>query len=176
MRRTSALCTRVLAIGAIVVSLGAVEARADHVFTLSGVTFADGGTATGTFTSNDALNALVTYDITTSGGGATFDFHYTPGTTISTPTSLPNILVLETSSLSHLIEITFLPPLTVAGAPIEKGDNISFEQDPTGAHRLVTAGSVVAAVPEPSSLLMAGAAALAGLGALVWRRQARRQA
>jgi hypothetical protein len=155
---------------ALTLALGTVEARADHVFTLSGVTFDDGGNATGSFTTNDALNTLVTYDITTSGGGATFDFHYTPGTTTSF-SSLPNILVLETSSLSHLIEITFSPPLTVAGAPIALGDNISFEQDASGAHRLVSAGSVVGAVPEPSSLVLAGTAALAGLGLLARRRR-----
>ena len=47
------------------------EARADHIFTLSGVTFDDGTSATGTFTTNDALNSLVNFDITTTNGAIT---------------------------------------------------------------------------------------------------------
>ena len=166
MRRMAGSGTRLLASTALVLALGAVEARADHVFTLSGVTFDDGGTATGTFTTNDALNSLVSYDITTS-GGTLAGFEYTPGTTISF-SSLPTILVLETSSLDHLIELTFTG-LTVAGAPIKIGEFDSFEQVPGGAHRQALAGSVVGAtaVPEPTSFvtLGTGVAGLAVAGA-----------
>ena len=48
-----------LAAAALTLALGAVEARADIVFTLSGVTFDDGGTASGTFTTDDALSSLL---------------------------------------------------------------------------------------------------------------------
>jgi hypothetical protein len=152
-----------------------VEARANQVFTLSGVNFSDGAHATGSFTTNDALNSLVTFDITTTSGSLA-GFHYTPGTSVSTPTSLPNILVLETASLSWILEITFSPPLGLMGAPIKIGQFDSFEQDPNSVHRQITAGAVVSAVPEPSSLLTGGVAALAGLGMWARRRQARRQA
>jgi hypothetical protein len=162
--------THLLAVAALALTLGTVEARANHIFTLSDVTFDDGGTASGTFTTNDTLNSLVDYDITTSGGTLT-GFEYTPGTTISF-SSLPSILVLETSSLDHLIQLTFTG-LTEAGAPITIGQFDSFEQDPTGAHRQVIAGSVVGAtVPEPPSLLLSGmAAGMAGLG--LWARRCR---
>ncbi len=163
---------RLVAAAALVMALGAVEARADHVFTLSGVTFDDGGTASGTFSTNNALNGLVSYDITTSGGTLS-GFEYTPATSSSSSTSLPTILVFETASLDHLIQLTFTG-LTVAGSPILIGQFDSFEQDPTSAHRQVLAGSVVgaAAVPEPSSLALAGTAALAGLGLWARRRRA----
>ena len=154
--------TSLLMATALVLSLGVVDARADHVFTLSGVAFDDGGTATGTFTTDNSLTNLVSYDITTS-GGTLAGFDYTPATTVSF-SSVPFILVLETTSLDHLIQLTFTD-LTVAGSPITIGQFDSFEQDPSGAHRQVTTGSVLgASVPEPSSLALAGTAALAGLG------------
>jgi hypothetical protein len=113
---------------------------------------------------------LVNYDITTSGGTLT-GFDYTPGTTTSF-SSLPSILVVETASLDHLIQLTFTG-LSVAGAPITIGQFDSFEQDPTGAHRQVVAGSVVGtAVPEPSSFALAATAVLAGLGLWTRRRRA----
>jgi hypothetical protein len=162
---------RVLATVALAVALGAVEARADHVFTLSGVTFDDGGTATGTFTTNAALNSLVSFDITTS-PGTNIGFEYTPATADSSSTSLPFILVLNTPpALDNILELTFTN-LTVAGAAITLGTNDSFEQT-LSARRVVVSGQVVGAVPEPSSLLLGGVAGLAGLGMWVRRRRAR---
>ena len=171
MGRMAGPGARLLAAAALALALGAVEVRADHIFTLSDVTFNDGGRATGMFTTNDALTSLVSYDILTS-GGTLAGFDYTPGTTTSF-SSLPAILVLETASLDHLIQLTFTG-LTVAGAPITIGQFDSFEQVPGGTHRQVVAGSVVVgtAVPEPSSLVLAGTAALAGLGLWARRRRA----
>ena len=119
---------RLVAAAALVLALGAVEARADHVFTLSGVTFDDGGTATGTFTTNDALTSLVSFDITTS-PGTNIGFEYTPATAGSSSTSLPFILVLDTPpALDNIIELTFTG-LTAAGAPITIGQR-QFRTDP----------------------------------------------
>jgi PEP-CTERM motif len=162
---------RLVAAAVLVLALGAVEARADHVFSLSGVTFDDGGTATGTFTTNDALNSLVSFDITTS-PGTNIGFEYTPATADSSSTSLPFILVLNTPpALDNILELTFTN-LTAAGAPITIGTNDSFEQT-LSARRVVVSGQVVGAgaVPEPSSLVMGGVAALAGLG--IWARRRR---
>jgi hypothetical protein len=172
MGRMAGSGARLLAAAALALALGAVEARADHIFTLSGVTFDDGTQATGMFTTNDALTGLVSFDITTV-DGSILGFHYTPATAGSSSSSLPSIIVLEPSDLSHIIQLTFTG-LTVAGAPIKIGQFDSFEQDASGVHRQVTAGSVVgsSAVPEPSSLAMAGTAALTVLGLWTRRRRA----
>ena len=153
---------RLVAAAAFVLALGAVEARANHVFTLSGVTFSDGGTATGTLTTNDALNSLVSFDILTS-PGINIGFEYTPATASSSSTALPSILVLNTPpALNNILELTFTN-LSAAGAPITIGTNDSFEQT-LNARRVVVSGQVVAAaVPEPSSLVMGGIATLAAL-------------
>jgi hypothetical protein len=133
------------------------------VYTFSGVTFDDGGTLTGTFTTNDPITTLLDFDITTS-PGVGIGFHYTPATADSSSTALPFILVLNTPpALDHILEVTFNGGLTALGAPITIGINDSFEQGTGGARRVITAGeaSVAAtAVPEPSTL------ALTSLGVL----------
>jgi PEP-CTERM motif len=173
MGRMAGTGARLLTAAALALALGAVEARANHIFTLSDVTFDDGTLATGMFTTNNALTSLVTFDITTT-NGAIAGFEYTPGTAGSSSTSLPGIIVLEPSSLDHIIQLTFDGNLTLTGAPILIGQFDSFEQDSAGTHRAVVGGSVVAAgaVPEPSSLALAGTAVLAGLG--LWARRRRR--
>ncbi|MDG3002596.1 hypothetical protein [Paludisphaera mucosa] len=173
MGRMGALSGRLAVAVALTVALGAAEARADHIFTLSGVTFDDGTTATGTFTTNDALTSLVDYDITTVNGAIT-GFNYTPLTAGAGSSSLPGIIVLEPASLDHIIQITFNGGLTLAGASIKLGQFDSFEQDSANTHRQITGGSVVAArgaVPEPHSFVLAASAALAGLGLVARRRR-----
>src|SRR5215470_1943638 len=46
--------------------LAAGQASANIIYTFSGVTFSDGGTLTGTFTTNDTSTTLLDFDITTS--------------------------------------------------------------------------------------------------------------
>jgi hypothetical protein len=172
MRWKALAGTRLLAAAALAVAFGAFEARAGHVFQLSNVTFDDGTSATGMFTTNDSLSSLVDFDITTT-TGAIAGFHYTPGTAGSGSSSLPTILVLAPASLDHILELTFDGGLQLTGAPILIGQFDSFEQDANNTHRQVTGGSVVAsAVPEPSSLVLIGTAAMAGLGGL-WARRRR---
>ena len=115
MRRMAGAGARLLAAAALTLALGAVEARANHVFTLSGVTFDDGTSATGMFTTNNGLSSLVDFDITTTTGAIT-GFHYTPATAGSGSTSLPGIIVLEPASLDHIIQLTFNGGLQLAGA------------------------------------------------------------
>jgi hypothetical protein len=164
--------SRLLATAALLaLALGAAEARANVVFELSGVTFSDGTLATGTFTTNDALNSLVDYDIKTLTGSIA-GFEYTPATAGDSSTSLPSIIVLEPASLDHIIQLT-ITGLTSAGGPITIGQFDSFEQDSAGTHRQVVSGSVVpfSSVPEPSSLMMSGLALTTGLG--IWARRRR---
>jgi hypothetical protein len=159
---------RLLLLCGMVLSLTAGQASASIMYTFSGVTFDDGGTLTGTFTTNDAINALVDFDITTS-AGVGIGFNYTPATAASGSTSLPFILVFN-APLGDILQVTFNGGLTALGAPILIGTFDSFEQtSPT--RREITAGSaVVAVVPEPSTIALLGMGVL-GMLAFVRRRR-----
>src|SRR3954469_8381376 len=98
-----------MAVAALALALGAAEARADHIFNLSGVTFDDGTWATGTFTTNDALTSLLDWDITTV-PGAIAGFHYTPATAPNNFSSIPAILVVEDAVPDHILQLTFASP------------------------------------------------------------------
>ena len=139
------------------------------------VTFSDGGTLTGTFTTNDAFNALLDFDITTS-PGAGIGFTYTPVTAGSSSTSLPFIIVLSSATPEEILQVTFAGGLTATGAPILIGTFDSFEQAGPNARRDIVAGSAVVApitVPEPSTLvLLATTGVLGVLTSLRRRRQA----
>jgi hypothetical protein len=166
------------AAGLTALAIGAAEARADVVFTLSGVTFDDGTQITGSFTTDDALNSLLDFDLTSADGVIT-GFDYDPGSAGSSSTSLPAIIVLSTASLDRILQLTFDGGLTAAGASILIGQFDSFEQAGTGSpvpRREVVAGSVVvgtAVIPEPSSIALATSAALAGLAFGARRRLAK---
>ena len=152
-------------------TLWAGQASANIVYSFSGVTFNDGATLTGTFTTNDSFNALLNFDITTSAGTIP-GFHFTPGTSDgTTSTSLPFILVANTplTSFENVLQVTF-NNLTAAGAQIKLGAFDSFEQGPPGnIKRVIEAGSVIA-VPEPSSVLFG----IGGLGLLAYVVRRRR--
>lgn len=152
-------------------AFGAAEARADQLFTLSGVLFDDGTAVTGTFTTNDALDALLDFDLTTVDGTIT-GLHYVPGAVDDSSTSLPFIIVLSTAGPFRTFQLT-LNGLTAAGAPITIGQFDSFEQTDAGRREIVE-GSVVgtAAIPEPSSAALAGSACLAALTFAARRRRA----
>jgi len=151
--------------------LAAGQASANIIYTFSGVTFSDGGTLSGTFTTDDTFSTLLDYDITTSPGSG-IGFHYTPATTISTSTSLPAIIVVETASLDNILQITFNGGLTATGALIKLGTFDSFEQGPDGRRDIETGSATVATVPEPATLGLLGIGVLGLLGSLRRRRQA----
>jgi len=162
---------RILLCIGVALFLAAGQASANIIYTFSGVTFDDGGTLSGTFTTDDAITTLVDFDVTTSPNTG-IGFHYTTGSAGSPSTSLPFILVLSTASLDNILEVTFNGGLTAAGASILIGMNDSFEQT-TAARRDITAGSVTVAtaVPEPSTLALFGLGVL-GL-VLAFRRRRR---
>jgi hypothetical protein len=158
----------IAATGLFVLALGLTTGRAsaDIAYQFSGVTFDDGATLTGTFTTNDAITALIAFDILTSAGSFR-GFHFTAATADDSSTSLPFILVLnDPPTLDHILQVTFDGGLTATGAPIAIGPFDSFEQGPGAAgsvHRNITAGEVILAtteLPEPTT------AALVGLGLL----------
>ncbi len=157
---------RFLSVVGAVLLMSAGPASADVIFTFDGVTFDDGGTLDGTFTTDDALMSLLGYDLTTSGGGLT-GFTYTPVTAPLNFSALPSVLVVETSTNNPILQVTFTS-LMATGGLITLGSAESFEQVGAG-HRDVTAGQLTVgttSVPEPAttSLLAIGAMALlAGL-------------
>jgi hypothetical protein len=152
----------------VVFFLMAGKASADIVYTFSGVTFGDGGTLTGQFTTNDAISALLDFDITTS-AGSDIGFQYTTATAQSASTSLPFILVLGTPTLDNILQVTF-SNLTAAGSPITIDTFGSFEQT-LNARRDITAGSVVG-VPEHSTIALVAMGVLGLAGYASRRRRA----
>src|SRR5215207_1747313 len=103
--------------------LAAGHASANIDYTFSGVTFSDGGTLTGTFTTNDAITSVLNYSSTTSAGAGGLGFNYTPATSESTPTALPFILVLDAPSVlaaTDILQVTF-SSLNASGSPITTG-------------------------------------------------------
>jgi hypothetical protein len=165
-----------LAAVALAFATGGREAAADHVFQLADVMFSDGGTATGAFTTNDALTALITYDITTTTESSFPGFEYTPATALIATNGLPLLFELDSnSSPGHALRLNFTGGLTATGAPLSVGSSSEiFSTGPIGVERHVTSGSVVG-VPEPSSLVLGGIAAAAGLGLWAWRHRAARR-
>ena len=152
---------RFLAVIGAVLLLAAGAASASIIFSLDGVTFDDGGMVDGTFTTSDDLMTLLDYNLTTS-GGSLLGFTYTPATAPLNFSSLPSILVVETSTNNPILELTFTS-LTATGSAITIAPFASFEQ--VGAdHRDVTAGQVTAgttSVPEPSTILLLAVGAIA---------------
>jgi hypothetical protein len=131
-----------------------------HLYDLSGVTFVTPGgtaegTATGTFTTNDARTALVTFDITTSTVGGFPGFEYTPATAPIVGTDvMPFALGLGNGT--HALILEFNGGLTATGATT-LGGSFEINNNASPTERFVASGSVVA-VPEPSSLLLGGVA------------------
>lgn len=162
---------------AVVASLCAAMVGTVHAATttwhLSGVTFADGATATGWFDYDDVAG-IGNYDLTTSSSATFSGFNYVPGNS-----SLWSALPLDANNFAWLIgdrtrflTFTFTGPLTGAGGNVDiRRDGYAFsgswEHDdnlgdrvvvyPTGYPSFI---SPLSAVPEVETLAML----LAGLG------------
>jgi len=153
-----------------------VPAHADIDWTLSGVTFDDGGVASGTFVTDD-LGNLESADITTTAGGAlpgqTYDTNNDTSTVTfgnSSSTSQFSLVAFAISdpSVSHEFFFTFDNPLTTSNTPDLISTDFSVEEYlPYGLVRYITAGEAVVtvptSVPEPISAVLLGTG-LVGLG------------
>jgi len=150
-------------------------------WTLEGVTFDDGGTASGTFSTDSSTGDIVSYDITTTAGSSALSGReYDPTTPpfVVNNQSGPNSFALLTGG--PYINLTFLNPLTSGGIdPIvigtyQSSDSAkSYECGNCFPIRLVATGEATSLpVPEPSTwaMMLIGFAALGWVGYRFSRR------
>jgi hypothetical protein len=140
-------------------SASAIPAKATTTlaWTLSNVTFADGATATGTFTTDSTNGNLVSYNLFTTAGSSLGAFHYDANTSKKYGDNNfgPNSFLVQTLDFHRYINLEFNNPLTGGGFDaITITNESSFECNNCNPNRYVTAGyatSVTASVPEPLS-------------------------
>jgi PEP-CTERM motif len=149
------------------------------LWTLQGVTFNDGGTASGSFLFDAGTAQYSSINITTTSGSVITGATYMFPSPANIPFNGPDELFMVTSNAPDLTGTPFLgliwqSNLTGAGGTIPFSTTLNSGEtnctSPTcssinqGKVRLTTAGSVTtAAVPEPATLVLVGFA-LAGLG------------
>ena len=177
MKIKTVLAGAALALG---MALAASSANAAILnWTLSGVTFDDGGTAFGNFSTDDSTGNLLAFDITTTAGSALGGFHYDATTSLKfgDNTFSPNSFVVVNNAFSSYFNFTFVNPLTSPGVDaLVTGFNSStgsWECDNCGTVRSVTGGvATTGGVPEPAAwaMMLAGFAGIGGV--LRMRRRA----
>ena len=148
---------------ALALACASIAAHADTIqWTLSGVTFDDGGTASGIFSTDSITGGLLSYDLTTTSGTTRAGFHYdTSDSTFYGDNVFADnsFLITANEPFAHpYLNLAFQNALTGHGVDALVTD-VSYECDNCGAGRMVTAG-VATAVPEPETYGML----LAGLG------------
>jgi len=162
----------------------AIPANASTIdWTLSGVTFNDGGTASGTFSTDSTTGNLIAYDITTMGGSSTLTgVEYKTATGFfASNVFVSNSFVMQIGPTLRYLEMAFINPLTnpgvdqlVPGKLNNNGSSTdlsgSWESNNSSLLRNVVSGEAVSQTPLPAALpLFAGG--LSALGLLGWRRK-----
>ena len=173
-----------LAVGLLLFALPLPSFASTIAWTLSGVTFEDGGTASGTFATDSTTGAVTSFNIVTTGGTILGGATYGSGTYFAFDNFFSaNSFAIAADDLLTLpsINFAFLSALNSTGTnPLQvsfdlPGDQVAFEcsDNTCEVSRFATAGSatgVVEAIPEPSTwaMLIVG---FAGLGFLSYRRK-----
>lgn len=162
-----------IATAALTLAFVASPSDASVTFNVTG-TYDDGGTVTGTFTTDDALTTVQSTSLTVAGGTLGLDSvifnqaSYISAGSINLPTSFE---LDANSSVNKSISLFFSGGLTVSGAALTSAS--SNYQQGVGT-RFITSGSVTnanpTAVPEPASwtMMLVG---FAGTGFALRRRK-----
>jgi hypothetical protein len=132
--------------------LAAGPAPANIVFSFSDVTFDDGGTLTGSFTTDDTMSFVVSFVIDTR--GPVIGTEYNPGGGGCGFALGTNPFHLGCGNGDEALQIAFSGPLSARGATIDIG-SASFERSLNFDYlRYITGGRVVSDVPEPSTIAL----------------------
>jgi hypothetical protein len=152
------------------------------IWTLSGVTFDDGATLSGTFTTDPTTGLVTSVGTFTVTGGTLSAFTYDSADSFLYPVRdyvNPNSFIVVTNDLSRYVNLAFDNPLNIAGVdPLtlaSLSDFGSYECTNCGVFRNVVRGFATGVfVPEPAAwvLMLIG---LGGVGAGL-RKARQRQA
>lgn len=158
-----------------------MSAQANTIdWTIQGATFNDGGTLTGTFSTDSVTGGLVNYSFATSAGSAFGGFSYTSATSSFYGNNVfgpNNFVIVDPDPFAFpLLSLTFANSLNVAGinnlvlgaATCSSAGSIESNNNCTN-YRYITTGLASSDVPEPATL------ALFGLGLLGFAAARRRQ-
>jgi hypothetical protein len=180
MNRLRRLAASALVIGAACFSLPADASTID--WTLSGVTFDDGGTATGTFSTDSTSGDVIAFDIVTTPGttlgGATYD-STASGIYSSNGVYSSNSFIVSNFNTFTYVNFEFVSPLTSPGTDdliLSIGtDYASYECNMCGTVRDIVSGEAVSGdnigtTPLPTTIPLF-ATGLGAFGLFGWRKK-----
>jgi len=140
----------------------ATSASAQVTWTLNDVTFTNGNTATGTFTTNAAVNDFLSFSITVTGSDSSAAFTATQ----MDAGALPDIVGFANSDFSKYVALFTASALTNAGGiiPLVNTPNQSVDCPGCGVLVLNSDTELIGVTPEPSTagFMLVGLALLMG--------------